>query len=289
MAPGPPAPGDPLTPSRDEATDSCRGTSQKTTPASVPRFSCAPVKPSGNTSGLRFCQAPREILGFLGPSASDLAGDHHQPRATIPMAQLWVCSFLVLACLRQCLPISGVRLSSVCAISVQWRDHSSVHGQLAATKQRQTLCNDFQAVCVSLLSEGVMSRSRSITFVETRAPPSLQICAMAFSAGNPLLPSTPMVLHAARWWPKSVEWTVTSAGANSEGQRREARGPDKPQNPSWTGNAVKGTDAKGPLCDLTRARSSGDKRGLCGVRGPRVRARQVCRPERRTEPSVNCA
>ena len=64
---------------------------------------CAPVKSSGNTCGLRTCQTPQEILGFLGPSASDLAGDHHQPRATIPMAQLWVCSFLVLSCLHQCL------------------------------------------------------------------------------------------------------------------------------------------------------------------------------------------
>ena len=104
---------------------------------------------SWDTSGLHTCQAPQEILGFLGPSASDLAGNHHQPRATIPTAQHWVCSFLVLACLRQCLPISGVRLSSVCTISVQRRDHGGVYGQLAATKQRQTLRDDFQAACVA--------------------------------------------------------------------------------------------------------------------------------------------
>ena len=95
-----------------------------------------PVKSPGNTSGLRTSQAHQEILGFLGPSASDLAGDHHQPRVTIT-TQLWVCFFLVLACLRQCLPISGVHFSSECAISVQRRDHSDVYGQLAATKQRR--------------------------------------------------------------------------------------------------------------------------------------------------------
>ena len=48
-----------------------------------------------------------------------------------------------------------------------------------------------------------MSRSRSIMFVDTLAPPSLQICA-----------------HAARWWPKASSGRPHRQVANSERQRQ---------------------------------------------------------------------
>ena len=197
----------------------CGGTSQKTTPTSVPCCSCAPVESPGHTNSLRTCQAPQEILRFLGPSASDLASDHHKPRATIPTAQLWVCSFLVLACLRQCLPISGVRLSSVCAISVQRRDHGGVYGQLAATKQRQTLRDDFQAACIA--SVGRCDVKVSEHDVRGHPGPSLStnlrdgiFRCKSSSAKHPNCAARCAVVA------KSVKWTATPAGANSEGQRQ---------------------------------------------------------------------
>ena len=141
-----------------------------------------------------------EILCFLGPSASDLAGDHHQQRAHSHGTTLGM--FFPCACVPpQCLPISGVRLWSVFAINVQWRDHSDVHGQLPPNNVKPSAMTSTRRA--SLLWENVMSRSRSITFVDTLAPPSLQICAMAFSASDSLLPSNPTVLHAPLWWPKA--------------------------------------------------------------------------------------
>ena len=182
------------------------------------------------------------------------------------MAQLWDCSFLVLACLRQCLPISGVR-SVVCTTSVQrettvvslanWLPPNNVKPSAMTSKRR-----------ASLLWKGVMSKSRSITFVDTLAPPSLQICAMAFSAANPLLPSTPTVLHTARWWPKASSGrphqqvqTVKGRGKQRRRNKRTRYGSESILDTRWTGNAVNGTEARGPPCDLTRARWSGDSSG----------------------------
>ena len=67
--------------------------------------------------------------------------------------------------------------------------------------------DDFQAACVVSVGRCDVKVSEH----DVRG----QICAMAFSAANPLLPSTPTVLHAARWWPKA------SSGANSEGQKQK--------------------------------------------------------------------
>ena len=48
-------------------------------------------------------------------------------------------------------------------------------------------------------------RSRSLTnwLVATLAPASRQTLPAALSRANPLLPSTPHLAHAARWWPKA--------------------------------------------------------------------------------------
>ena len=118
-------------PSHEKKRPTLRWNDQKTTPTSVPCCSCAPVRSPGNTSNLRTCQAPQEILRFLGPSAAD----HHKPRTPFPRHNSGCVLF------RQCLP--------VCPINMQRRDHGGVYGQLAATKQRQTLHDDFQTAYIA--------------------------------------------------------------------------------------------------------------------------------------------
>ena len=61
-----------------------------------------------------------------------------------------------------------------------------------------------------------MSRFLTMTFVDTRPPPSLHTCAAARSSANPLDPRTPASAHAARWVATAVEETATSAGAGGE-------------------------------------------------------------------------
>ena len=64
------------------------------------------------------------------------------------------------------------------------------------------------------------SKSRKKMFVETRAPPSRQTCATAFSTANPLRLKTPTVDHAALWWPKG-------SNRRPQEQRRTERGKGK--------------------------------------------------------------
>ena len=45
------------------------------------------------------------------------------------------------------------------------------------------------------------SKSRIVRLVPTRPPASRQMRAAALSSANPLLPKTPALAHAARWWP----------------------------------------------------------------------------------------
>ena len=48
-----------------------------------------------------------------------------------------------------------------------------------------------------------MSRSRTTTLVDTRAPVSRQTLAAADSTGKPRLSNTPTTAQAARWWPRT--------------------------------------------------------------------------------------
>ena len=75
---------------------------------------------------------------------------------------------------------------------------------------------------------------------------------MAFSAANPLLPSTPTVLHAARWGPQASSgpphWqvqTVKGKGMQRRRSKRTRNGSESIFDNRWTGNAVNGTDARG--------------------------------------------
>ena len=100
-----------------------------------------------------------------------------------------------------------------------------------------------------------------------RPRPLCKSAPMAFSAANPLLPSSPTVLHAAWWWSKASSGrphkqvqTVKGRGMRRRRSKRTRNGSESIFDTRWTGNAVNGTDARGPLCDLTRARWSGDNR-----------------------------
>ena len=106
-----------------------------------------------------------------------------------------------------------------------------------------------------------MSKSLSITLVDTRAPPSRQICA---KAPRTLLPRTPDLLHAARWWPRASRRRPHRQERTDRGKGKRRRWSNKTRNCSasirltrFVGMAVKGTDDNGPLCDLTIALSAG--------------------------------
>ena len=149
----------------------------------------------------------------------------------------------LLSAFRRCVP-SACNGETTVASMANWLPPNNVKPSAMTSKRR-----------ASLLWEGVMSRSRTITFADTLVPPSLQICAMAFSAANPLLPSTPTVLHAARWWPKASTGrphrqvqTVKGRGIRKRRSKRTRYGSESIFKTRWTGNA-------------TRARWSGDNRG----------------------------
>ena len=113
---------------------------------------------------------------------------------------------------------------------------------------------------LSIRSLGTRSMSRTMTFVRTHAPASLQTRAAAFSNGNPSLPQNPC--HG------------TSCGGGQGSQKDGHTGSSK-----WTGEgegegggdegggtvgsqtlqvvkATKGTEAKGPAFDRISARSA---------------------------------
>ena len=117
-----------------------------------------------------------------------------------------------------------------------------------------------------------MSRSLTMTFVETRAPASRHICSTALSTAKPLLPRTPALLHAARWCPNTSRRRPHTQERTDKGKgnlRRRSRRVRKSSEPirvtRHTGNAVRGADANGPLCDLTEALSDTDN---CGHTAP---------------------
>ena len=97
-----------------------------------------------------------------------------------------------------------------------------------------------------------LSKSLSITLVDSRAPPSRLMCATALSTVDPLLPRTPDLLQAARCVAKCAEKTGHTGRsehtcAKPNGDVRATRlGTVLP-------NAVKGTDVNGPLCTETDA------------------------------------
>ena len=111
-----------------------------------------------------------------------------------------------------------------------------------------------------------MSRFLTMTFVDTRPPPSLHTCVR--SNANPLAPKTPASAHAARWWPRqSRRWPhrqVREEKGRGSWRRRHnntRKGCGSIRVDRDVGNATRTLLARGPLCDLHNARSGSVKLG----------------------------
>ena len=133
-----------------------------------------------------------------------------------------------------------------------------------------------------------MSRFLTMTFVNTRPPPSLHTCAAARSSANPLAPRTPASAHAARWWPRQSRRRPHRQVREEKGRGRWRRRHNNTRKGCGSirvdrdvGNAIRTLLARGPLCDLHNARSGSVKLGqttratLCSCT---ARAAGFCHP-----------
>ena len=107
-----------------------------------------------------------------------------------------------------------------------------------------------------------MSSPLNMTLVDTRKPPSWHIWATALSPPNSLLPSSPDLPHAARWWPRTSRRRPHRRVRTDRSKDMRRRRSNETRNCSESildtrccGIAVNGTEDKCPLCDLTIARS----------------------------------
>ena len=137
--------------------------------------------------------------------------DHLPPTSPIALPKLWIRGLLVPPCFKQvqhhwsCPPcVCASRLLSPTGI---------LHARRVPPPQLQV---------ESVLPTGEMSRSRKNTLVDTLAPPSPQICATLISTANPLLPSTPAVLHTrCPVVAKDVEGTATPQAETTQHENLE--------------------------------------------------------------------
>ena len=104
-----------------------------------------------------------------------------------------------------------------------------------------------------------------MTFVVTRAPLSRQIWATALSKANTLLPNTPDLPDAARWWPRTSRRQPHKQVRTDKGKGNRRRRSNNTRNGSasildtrCSGIAVKGTDDKGPLRPHHRTFGTGE-------------------------------
>ena len=122
------------------------------------------------------------------------------------------------------------------------------------------------SVWLSIRCGGHRSKSRTITFVRTRAPASQHTRAAALSSTNPLLPRTPATAQAARWWPRLSRGRQLRI---DRGGGRWTRRSIKTRK-GWgsnvvalvVGNATKGVDENGPDWDLNNALFSTGREGI---------------------------
>ena len=125
----------------------------------------------------------------------------------------------------------------------------------------------------SCTSGAKMSKSRTCTLVETRAPPSWQIRAPMLSTANPRLPRTPALLHGrphrqVRETKGNGKWTRRSKSTrNKWGLILVA---------SWDGVAINAAPANGPLWERNVA---------CSISLNRLRRNSRCRRSTREDAS----
>ena len=114
-------------------------------------------KPPRYSSRLRGSQTPQDTLGLIRPPSADLTSDDDQESPAISTAQLWIRPHLVLPGRTQsramCVPLSA-----------SWHPPNYVSPSATTSKRRPS---EFRG--------GEMSKSLSITLVDTPAPPSRQI------------------------------------------------------------------------------------------------------------------
>ena len=137
------------------------------------------------------------------------------------------------------------------ASSAYWQPPKSVSSSATTSSRRP-----------SVLCGADTSKFRSMTHGHTTSP-SRQIWPTALSAAKPLQPNS-----AARWWPRASnrrphgqERTKRSSGRRRRWSNRTGNGSGSTLVTRFTGIAVNGTDERGPLCDLTIARSGRESLG----------------------------
>ena len=116
---------------------------------------------------------------------------------------------------------------------------------------------------------GSRSRSRTSTFVDTRAPASRQTRAAALSRAYPRRPNTPACAQAARWWPlgssgRPHRQKREEGGKGSQRRRRSSmrNKEESSLDKRDVGKHKNGTPANGPPCDLKSACSVTESLGL---------------------------
>ena len=109
-----------------------------------------------------------------------------------------------------------------------------------ATKQRQTLRNDFQAACVASVGRCDVDVWKHHIRGHP-GPPSLQICAMAFSSLQIFFCQAPQLCCRLRGGGQKRRVDGTPTSANSEGQRQTKGAKQEDMtfifDTRWTGNA----------------------------------------------------
>ena len=151
---------------------------------------------------LRLCNLAQEALSFRRPPTSRLASQNHKSGSPVATSQFRVNSFLASLGTHQSSPIDidAARLG-VCHLFSMARPLScprqvGLHGITEARRRRLPDEDHPHAL------EGTKSRSRTMTFVVTRAPASRQTRAAALSNAKARRPNTPAPPQAARWWPR---------------------------------------------------------------------------------------
>ena len=153
---------------------------QQTAPPSVTRDLGARLEDFRRRLCVALCQALHENLRFSGPSSAHfICNDHHRGSPSRPTV---LGTFLRL---RMCL-----RDRLWCAAN------TNVASRINCTPPKgDAFCNHLQPARIHVPC--AMSKSLTMTLMDTLAPPSRQIWATTHSTAQPLLMSTPTLPHAA--------------------------------------------------------------------------------------------
>ena len=146
-----------------------------------------PCKSWGDSCFLAFAKPPRK---------SAVSSDHRPPTAlpSSPVKSGYVLS-IALRASRKATQLVAVRRAE--PITTKRRHQRGVHCELGSVPQGETVHDDLDAALMEL--NAARSRSRTNLSTATRPTASLHTCAAARSSGNPLVPNTPALEHAARY------------------------------------------------------------------------------------------